>query len=266
MDAPQAAFLNAAASKPASFLARGVRMVDIDLHAPGKPGFWDLLDEVCSALRLCTRVTHLSLGRGLDPIAAQKILASISAMCLKQMGAFLQQLTCIPGPGPAAPGLDSHSSVFCHLTLLEVGDHIALEEHPQILAFICNLPLLTHLGLNSTLSGGTLRTLLDSCHRLQLLVFTLSSTMREEDVDTSIEWAAALPFRDPRIVVSVWRDWSECVDWDPREPTYWKAAELFVEQKKLGRISRKLGDVCLRKLTRLQKTAAIFMIRALKTP
>nr|GAT46639.1 predicted protein [Mycena chlorophos] len=125
-------------------------------------------------------------------------------------------------PGPLAEGLDARSSVFRDLTLLEVGDsdpdwdQTALEpsadSDPRILSFICALPRLTHLGLYSTLSSATLRTLLNGCHKLQLLVFTLSSTMQE--AYSSIEWATTLPIRDPRIVVSVWRDWPECVDWD----------------------------------------------------
>ncbi|KAJ7059418.1 hypothetical protein C8F01DRAFT_1144412 [Mycena amicta] len=207
------AFLHAASSQPPGFLARGVRRVLLDFSL--QPLDAELLSQIYHAI--------LAISTMMDPKMNAEIGPLIESLTLHRLAVCLDQLM---------PSLTSKDTdAFRFLTHLEVFDDLTADTCQRISPFLVALPALTHLAFNEMLDAAMMQQLLDGCVHLQ--VFVILSMMSGSSTHRRAErWAVELPIRDPRVVVTVYERWFECIS--EESVSYWCAAERFVEQKKLG--------------------------------
>ncbi|KAJ7059445.1 hypothetical protein C8F01DRAFT_1370380 [Mycena amicta] len=215
---PQEAFLRAAYSKPPDFLARGVRRVAMAFIKPLDP---QLLSQVCHSMPLCTGLRGLAISTH-GPTIDEEIRPLIESLTLHRLSVSLNRLM------PSLTSRDTHA--FRVLTHLEVFDDLSADTCQWISPFLVALPALTHLAFNEMLDAAMMQQLLDGCVRLHVFIILSMMSGSPTHHHTNVE----LPMRDPRVVVTVYDRWFECIS--EESVSYWCAAERFIEQKKLGLI------------------------------
>ncbi|KAJ7059483.1 hypothetical protein C8F01DRAFT_1370409, partial [Mycena amicta] len=229
----QEAFLSMASSKPPSFLACAVRQVIIDFGDGGITP--EILLQFTEALRHCTGITGFAMnaadkGCPLEVPAAREIFRVLDLVHLHRLGAFLSEIMLNPSP------MDALQPTFRSLTHLSVFDW-NLETVTGLLPFLMALPALTHLALRKNIGPGIWNTLLrhDGCIHLQILVFLIRMASHPP-LQIDEDWAndAGHSCRDPRVVVTVYDVWTECIFMQGH--TYWHEAEMFVQKRRLGLI------------------------------
>ncbi|KAF7314614.1 hypothetical protein MKEN_00935100 [Mycena kentingensis (nom. inval.)] len=212
------AFLAAAESKSPDFLRRSVRRVSL-VKDDSYGHDWH---RVFDALQKCTNVQGLAAYVDL-PVSAE-FMSALDRMAPRRLALYFSIIK-----------IDDLRN--CHglraITHLE-----ALEQdlEPEHLKFIVALPALTHLAVNYEMDAQEMEVILQR-PTLQLLVFLLAPASRENlGLVAPANFANDLPVRDPRVVVTVYSEWTECT-WVCKK-SYWEAAERFVAQKRLGLIEK----------------------------
>ncbi|KAJ7064130.1 hypothetical protein C8F01DRAFT_1275364 [Mycena amicta] len=204
------AFFHVASTKPPSFLARGVRSV-VWKHCDLEDS-----DPARAVITAHSRLDESTVddGRPRDHSACSRL--SVGA-----------------------------KSTLCdyHITHFDLTDFILLDAGAEqgLLRFLIALPVLTHLAVQLDLPGWTpddrtMKYILDGCRGLGVLVFLMShyEAQNLEDPDDTRIWAEMLPVRDRRIVITTYT-----VSWEgicPELMNYWRAADIFLEQKRLGAV------------------------------
>ncbi|KAJ7051266.1 hypothetical protein C8F01DRAFT_1091624 [Mycena amicta] len=227
------AFFHAASTKPPSFLARGVRSV-VWRHSNTEDS--EFVARVYSCLKLCTGVIRISIN-GDDEPCALLLLPILASMNLRWMTVLLDTIL------PAPDSLSARSPPFAAITHFDLSDFILLDAgaEQRLLQFLIALPALTHLAVRLVLRDPTpddraVKYILDGCRGLEVLVLLMahSQMWHPGGADDIRIWAEMLPVRDRRIVITTYT-----VSWEgicPELMNYWRAADIFLEQKRLGAV------------------------------
>ncbi|KAJ7059530.1 hypothetical protein C8F01DRAFT_1144912 [Mycena amicta] len=190
-----------------------------------------MLSRFYAALRLCTGISSLAVVvTGVSEAKVhQDTFSMLEFVHLRRLSSSLHVLM----PEPIL--MDAFQPRFRFLTHLESFDRFVGLGRTHILTFLVNLPSLTHLAFSSlVVDADSMASLLSptGCAHLQVLVLLL---MSGDDPELYRIWTTELPANDPRVVISVFNSWDECILRKGR--TYWCEAEKFVEKKKQGLIS-----------------------------
>ncbi|KAJ7446329.1 hypothetical protein FB451DRAFT_1291881 [Mycena latifolia] len=200
------AFLLATKTKPPTFFHAVRRMLLED-------GVWDL-EETRVILKLCTRIVDLAAMREtVDPT----LLPILTKMPLRRLSVALYEL--FGGIG----SIDFTHPMFTSITHLD-----AFDDPRHIYARIPSLPSLTHLSLDTRVSSDVLKTLLENCPRLEILIVAFGAVAH----DDVLEYARTTPISDVRFVVGLWPDY----DAPDGLPNFWALADDFVARKRRGEI------------------------------
>ncbi|KAJ7198169.1 hypothetical protein GGX14DRAFT_573730 [Mycena pura] len=215
--------LNAIISKPPAFVYNAVKSFFLE-------GF-PVADRslALEVLRLCTGIKNFAK---FSDHTAPAMLPILATMCVQDLAAHLGSLF------PELGAIDlTHPSFACitHLQLLDDLDDAETRTH--ICAALPVLPALTHLLLAREPPLDALRTILQECPRLELLLIM------------ELHWQANFgrDYPDARVVGGTYFGHSDY--WDQWEagaagfPNYWTRAEEFIAKKRNGEID---GAISLR--------------------
>ncbi|KAF7315990.1 hypothetical protein MIND_00116300 [Mycena indigotica] len=230
----QDAFFRIAASKAPSFLAKSVRFVILELQDRAQLS-QHFLDCVYSALWLCTGVEEIAVNGSHILNIGPTLLPIFSAMPLRRLGVFLEDL--IPHPTP----MKGHAPAFSALTHLDVYDNEGHSSRSRdlvrIIPFLTALPNLTHLAIHVPLDSYHVKQILDGCSRLQILAFVTCAIYREPSPFMESVQYLAESLGDARILGTTFAEWMEVLSMVA--PSFWRALDILIDQKKQGLIDDK---------------------------
>ncbi|KAF7312761.1 hypothetical protein MIND_00291200 [Mycena indigotica] len=238
----QDAFFRIATTRPPSFLAKSVRVMTLEFHDGTTVATQDLLDRVYPALLLCTGVQEVAVNGSEEMKIGPTLLPLLSAMPLRRLGVFFEDL--MPHPIP----MEGHATAFSALTHLDVYDNEEQNIHSRdlsrIIPFLAALPNLTHLAVNILLDLPVVKRILDGCSRLQILAFLIPALDYELSTFMDGVQRIAESSGDPRIFGTTYKSWTEV--FSTTQFSFWRAIDILVDQKRNGLVDRNhasTGDI-----------------------